>query len=248
MSLFSRELQLALSGELLATMEALDEAQLRAARWAVDEVTTRTKERLRGMVTGAGLGVKLANAVRGDVYPKRGLARDPAGWIYVQPSATHIFEGFETGATIRSGDGGYIAIPVPGSPAARENQPAGRNPPRAAGGVLAKLKARGLQISFVPARAGRPAMLVAEGARLRTGATGRETVSTPKRLKSGAYAANTASIPLFWLVPEAKMPKRLDFRREFDRAASAFLAEFSAAFARNLASIGRGAALNTGRR
>lgn len=246
MSLFSRELQLALSGELAATMEALDEAVLRAARWAVDEVTTDAKDRLRAMVTKAGLGPKLANAVRGDVFPKRGLARNPAGWVYAQPTAIHIFEAFDRGATIRAKGGGFLAIPIPGSPAARENF--GRNPPRSGGGLVAAMKARGVIMKFIPPRGDRPGMLVAESARVRTTKSGRERVSNAALTKSGRYAKDAASIPLFWLVPEAKMPKRLDFSREFERAAAGFMAEFSEAFARNLASITRGAALNAGGR
>jgi hypothetical protein len=154
-----------------------------------------------------------------------------------------IFEAFETGATIRAAGGGYLAIPIPGSPADRRSF--GRQ--RSGETIIETIRARGVKLSFVPGNGSRPAMLVAESARVRTGANGRERVSTAARTAAGRFAQGAASIPLFWLVPEAKMPKRLNWNREFERATASFMAEFSKAFAEEFAALGR-AGGSSGRR
>lgn len=233
MSLFPKQVELALRGELQDYIRDADEALMRAARLAMQQTVGFEVERLRGVVQTAGLGGRLANAIRGEVYPKSGLSREPAGWIYVQPNAVKIFEAFDKGALIRSGRGVDLAIPIPGSPADRKLF----GQARAGETVLETFRARGVQLSLVPARNGKPAMLVAENVRVRevqtkSGPSGRLRVSSAKLTKSGAFAKGAASVPLFWLIPEAKMPKRLDWRREFERATAAFMQKFAAELAR----------------
>jgi hypothetical protein len=227
-SYFPREWRLALTGELQTYLDQADEAILKAADRAVFEVTSATKERLRDMVRGAGLGHRLANTVRAETYPKQGLARNPAGWIYVQRGAVKIFQAFEVGETIRSQDGGKLAIPIPGSPADRKNF--GEQRPGET--IIETFRSRGIRLVFVRGNGRRPDMLVAESARVRGTKTGRQRVSNAARTKSGGFAHGAASIPLFWLVPAAKMPKRLDWDAEFRRASSEFMSAFAKEFAR----------------
>lgn len=255
MTFFAKEWELALSGELQAYLEAADEAVLRAAKAALNRVAEEGKSRLRSMVVRAGLardgaqsgrgtGRSLANAIRYEVYPKGArLARNPSAFLYVQPSATHIFEAFEEGVTINAKGGGFLTIPVPGSPASREvfgAKPRGES-------VLDRLRSRGIEVAFVKATPNRPAMLIANNVRLT--ATGR--LSAIKKRKEGlpeqavnarakkgfSYAKGAASIPLFFLVPRVQMPKRLDLAREFERLAAEFFEAFSTEFAVQLARV-----------
>jgi hypothetical protein len=39
---------------------------------------------LRGQVTGAGLGERLAKSWRGDLYPKGGMSINAAGFVYTK--------------------------------------------------------------------------------------------------------------------------------------------------------------------
>ncbi len=233
MAIFSHELGLALTGQLQATINAADAAVLKAANGAVDWVIHTMKDELREMVEGARLGRRLANSVRGRKYPDQGLGRDPAGFIYVQPSAVHIYESFATGATIRSRTGDYLAIPVPGSPADRKNYGQKRDGRT----TIEDFKARGIELAFVRANGSRPAMLVGKSVRLSTLKSGRQRVTAAKLTKSGRLAAGTQSIPLFWLVPSAKMPKRLAWDAWFRRASEQFMQRFAAEFDRRIAEM-----------
>lgn len=224
---YSRELALALSGELMKTIEALDKTIQAVAYNAVLDVVDDIKGRLRGMVQSAGLGSRLAGAVRANFYenPNGGA---PAAFIFVQPSAVNIFTAFSSDTTIRSKSaGGLLAIPVQGSPADRKNF----GQQRKGETVIETMRQRGVELQFVPGRGDRPAMLVGKSVRLSTRATGRTHVSRSiGPTKTGKAAANTASVPLFWLVPEARIKGRLDWDGEFRRASDTFLTEFARAF------------------
>lgn len=251
--IFPTQWQLALSGELQTYLAKADEAVLRAAKAALVTVVTEGKDRLRSMVVKAGLGREgagsgkgskrsLASAVRFELYPKTGLARDPAAFLYIQPSAVKIYKSFEEGARITAKGGRFITVPIPNSPASREvfgDKPRGTT-------VLEKLKARGIEIAYVPGNSRRPAMLVANSVRIssdgrlskiqrRGGQEGQSAL--PGRKKSFGYAKGSASVPLFWLVTAVNIPKRLDMGREFERIATRFFTEFTAAFARELARV-----------
>lgn len=228
MAIFSHELALALTGELQATMDWADQAVLLAADAAVHNVTQRWKNRLRDIVVEARLGKRLAGAVRAKEYPERDglLARNPAGFIYVQPSAVHIFEAFEKSQTIEARSGRFLAVPISGSPADRKNYGQKRN------GVstVEDFRQRGVELQYVPAGPGRPAMLVAKMARVSTLKSGRQKVSQVSLTKTGKVKAGAQSVPLFWLVPRVKMQGRLGFEQLFKRAADEFLAEFAKEF------------------
>lgn len=78
----------------------------------------RLKTLVRGQVRGAGLGDRVANAVRGVAYPKGGTSVNPAGTVY--SNAPHIMNAFEQGVTIRPVNNGntYLAIPTKDCPRA----------------------------------------------------------------------------------------------------------------------------------
>lgn len=249
MSIFSKEWELAIGGNLQAYLDQADASIMDASLFALHAIVEKGRRSLRSMVEAAGLsksgagegrgtGRSLASAIRYQTYPANlnVRARNPAALLYVQPSAVHIFEAFEEGATIRAKEGRFITIPVPGSPAARENfgdKPQGQT-------VLEKLKSRGVEVKFVPATPARPAMLVAENVRLRTDAKNRLKVSRATKTKAGAFASGTGSVPLFFLVEQARIDKRINLAREFQRLSEEFVETFAREFDEILGRMERG--------
>jgi hypothetical protein len=94
---------------------------------AMRDTADQVKEAFRDQVRAAGLGDRLANAVRGVTYPDRAgrYSLDPTGWIYAQPSkdgrgAAAIIESYASGATIYRRDGkGFLPIPTDDVPRKR---------------------------------------------------------------------------------------------------------------------------------
>jgi hypothetical protein len=79
------------------------------------EATMETKQGWRDQVIAAGLGSRLANTIRSEVYPKSRNALNPAGWIYTK--APKIIDAFSRGATIRPINGAkYLWIPTKNVP------------------------------------------------------------------------------------------------------------------------------------
>jgi hypothetical protein len=104
-------LQAALQGDL----EDLLKAELRDAERAVTagirEATDGLKTELRRQITGAGLGTRLANTWRSEVYPKGQPSIGAAG--YVWSKAPGLVRLYAEGALIRSKRGLFLAIPTP---------------------------------------------------------------------------------------------------------------------------------------
>jgi hypothetical protein len=66
------------------------------------------------------------------------------------------------------------------------------------------------ELKVIPGVPGvRNAMLAAEG----VGFTPTGRLSRRRRLKSGAWGKGAATVPLFFLVPEVRLPKRLNIAR-----------------------------------
>ena len=112
---------------------------------------------------------------------------------------TPIVGAHDTGPLIRSKDGFWLAIPLP---AAGKSLGGGRITP----GEWERR--RGLRLRFVYRRSG-PSLLVAEG---RLNPKGQAVVS---RSKTGR---GKVTAPIFLLVPQVKLPKRLDLARDAERA------------------------------
>jgi len=93
---------------------------------AMRDTTDEVKEAFRAQVRAAGLGDRLANAVRGVTYPKTRNALEPVGWVYAQPSkdgrgAAAIIESYASGAMIVPRNGKrYLAIPTDDVPRNRQ--------------------------------------------------------------------------------------------------------------------------------
>ena len=78
----SSRLIAALSGNLQELMAAELKAARHAVTTGVRDATDGLKGELRSQITGAGLGARLANTWRGEVYPKGRESLGAAGFVY----------------------------------------------------------------------------------------------------------------------------------------------------------------------
>jgi hypothetical protein len=183
----------AIRGDLTRVMADEVKATERAASSAMRDATNGLKLDLRAQVTGAGLGTRLANSWRSQTYPDSGESLRPAGLVWSK--APHIIRAFNEGATIRSADGFWLAVPGPGCPTRIGKK---RPTPRL---VEERL---GIPLRFVYRRGG-PSLLVADDMRARTGKRGGFAKSKTGR--------NAATAIMFLLYPQVTLRKRLDINR-----------------------------------
>lgn len=186
--------------------DAFAPAEIRAGERAVSlsmrGVSQSLKTAWRDQVRLAGLGSKLANAIRSDAYPKGKDSLSAAALVWAK--APKIISSFEDGATINSKDGFWLAIPLPA--AGRGSR--GRITP-------AEWESRrGRRLRFVY-RSGRSALLVDDGTTLaRAGKTGRDGKWRAAR------GFKNRTVPIFALVPEVRLKKRLNLKSEAERQAA----------------------------
>lgn len=191
------KLGVSIVGDIVRLMDAEVKAGEKAVTTAMRDAGTGLKTAWRAQITGAGLGARLARTIRSEVYPKGQPSLNAAALVWSK--APVIIGAHDTGLLIRSKNGFWLAIPTP---AAGKSLRGGRITP----GEWERR--RGLRLRFVYRRTG-PSLLVAEG-RLNT--KGQAVVS---RSKTGR---GKVTAPIFLLVPQVKLPKRLDLARDADRA------------------------------
>ena len=180
-------------GDIGAIMAAEIKAGERAVSKAVTEAGTSVKTAWRGQITGAGLGQRLARTIRSEQFPKGRPSLNAAALVWSK--APVIVGAHDTGPLIRSRNGFWLAIPTA---AAGKSARGGRITP-------AEWERRsGLRLRFVYRRNG-PSLLVAEG---RLNARGRAVAS---RSKTGR---GVSTVPIFLLVPQVQLRKRLDLARD----------------------------------
>ena len=191
------DLQLKIIGDLKPMMAAEIKAGEKAVSTAMREAGSTLKSAWRGQITQAGLGRRLANSIRSQVYPKSGDSMNAAALVWSK--APVIVGAHDTGPLIRSTDGVWLVIPTA---AAGKGLKGGRI-------TLSEWeRRRGLQLRFIYRRRG-PSLLVAEG-RLNSRGLG-----VASRSKTGR---GKAMVPIFLLVPQVKLAKRLDLARDAERA------------------------------
>lgn len=139
----------------------------------------------------------VANSIRSASFPKAGENLNAAAPVW--SNAPVIIGAHDTGPLIRPKNGFWFAIPTP---AAGKSTRGGRITP----GEWERRTS--LRLRFIYCRRG-PSLLVAEG-RLNT--KGQAVVS---RSKTGR---GKVTAPIFLLVPQVKLPKRLDLARDAERA------------------------------
>jgi hypothetical protein len=118
----------------------------------------------------------------------------------VWSKAPAIIGAHDAGTLIRTKNGFWLAIPTPAAgkaPGGRRITPASWE------------RKTGMRLRFVYRRSG-PSLLVADSVRLNT--RGQAAVS---RSKTGR---GQVTVPIFLLVPQVKLPKRLDLARDAERA------------------------------
>lgn len=184
------------------------EAMERAAQSAIRAAGEQAKAQGRSHILSAGLGTRFANALRLNVYPKKGASLRAAAQIYHKIPYAGVFE---EGATIRGKP--RLWLPLPSTP-----QKYGRyrlTPERYA-------KAIG-PLQYVK-RSGKAPLLFAKVKSTKSGKGSRVTLS---RLKAGARGQGaTTSVPLFVGIDSVSIRKRLDItgivRRARDRLADLY--------------------------
>lgn len=185
----------ALSGDLDQMLTEEVRIAEQAVTQSIREATEGLKTELRSQITSAGLGQRLANTWRGEVYPKGKLSIKAAGLVYSR--APEVVGAHDQGATIRSKDGFWLAIPLP----AAGKGPRGK---RMTPGLWEKL--RGQRLRFIYRR-GKPSLLVAENQRARQGQRGGFSVASQKAQTTGR---GLVSVPMFLLVPQVTLKKKFD--------------------------------------
>jgi hypothetical protein len=191
------KLKLEVSPDLVATIAAEIRAGEKAVSAATREAGNTLKTAWRAQINRAGLGARLARTIRSEQFPKGKPSLNAAALVWSK--APVIVSAHETGPLIRSRDGFWLAIPTP---AAGKSTRGGRITP----GQWERRT--GLRLRFINRRQG-PSLLVAEG-RLNT----RERAMA-SRSKTGR---GVTTVPIFLLVPQVKLPKRLDLARDAARA------------------------------
>ncbi len=103
-------LKAAVEGSLVEYMEREYQNCARAVTKGVSLAANGLKTAMRTQVKSAGLGSRLANTWRGDIYPKAKNSVSAAGVVYTK--AQKIMEGFEYQTVVRGKDGLWLAIPT----------------------------------------------------------------------------------------------------------------------------------------
>lgn len=103
-------LETILEGKLDELLEKEYQNCAHAVTTGIKNATNGLKTSLRNQVKSSGLGGRLANTWRGDVYPSGKNSVSAAGVVYTK--AQKILEGFEYTSVIRSQNGFWLAIPT----------------------------------------------------------------------------------------------------------------------------------------
>jgi len=186
-------IRMEIAGDIVALMAAETAAGERAVSKAVSQAGNSLKAAWRAQITGAGLGARLARTIRSETYPRGRPSLNAAALVWSK--APVILGAHDAGALIRSRSGFWLAIPTPAAGAGSGGK---RLTP------AEWERRRGLRLRFVYRSRG-PSLLVADG-RLSSRGLG-----VASRAKSGRGAA---SVPIFLLVPQVRLRKRLDLARD----------------------------------
>ena len=169
------KLTLDIRPDLVAMMAAEIAAGERAVTAAMREAGTGLKLAWRGQITGAGLGPRLANSIRSEVFPKVGASLNAAAVIWSK--APVIIGAHDAGSLIRSKTGFWLAIPTPAAGKALGGR-------RITPGAWERKT--GLRLRFVYRRTG-PSLLVADDCAAQlAGARGRIAIENRARPGHGA--------------------------------------------------------------
>ena len=198
--------------DLAKLMQGEIAAGEKAVTAAVRDAGIGLRDNWRNQIVRAGLGQRVARTIRSETYPKERDSLNAAAMVWSR--APVILEAHNTGPLIRSADGFWLAIPTE---AAGKSLRGGRITP----GEWERRT--GLRLRFIYRRTG-PSLLIAEARLSKQGRAVRSRSKTGRGL---------TSVPIFLLVPQVRLSKRLDL----ERPAEAALAALPAAIARRWSEI-----------
>lgn len=212
-------LEAALTGDLRKMMEEELDRGAKAVSLGTGEAVNGLKNQLREKTIAAFGSQRLANAWRGNVYPRRpATSLGAAGTVHT--NAPHIIEAFSTATVIRSKNGFFLAIPSPDAPkqymgkrVTPSNWPADRYG----------------DLRFVY-RAGKSSLLVVDGVRrTKTGRVGRQ-LAGGGMTKAGTYREGVVSVVMFFLVPQVRFKQVFDLDALYGAAADKLVAHIVSAW------------------
>lgn len=184
-------------GDLREMMEAEAQAGERAVSGGIAAAAKGLQGDWRAEIVRSGLGRRLSQSIRSARYPDREPSINAAALVWSK--APEIIGAHASGVVVRSAGGFWLAIPTP----AAGKLARGKRP------TPGEWEARnGLRLRFIYRGSSRPSLLVAEA---RVDARGRARAS---RSKTGR---NVATVPIFVLVRQARLPKRLNLDRPAER-------------------------------
>lgn len=190
-------LEISISGDISKLMASEFRVGERAVSTAMRIAGDGLKADWRAQVVAAGFGVRLSKAVRSEVFPKGQASINAAALVYTK--SPKIFDAHESGALIKARDGFWLAIPTK---FAGKSFKGGRITP-------GEWQFRnGHKLRFVRLGTGK-GMLVADDFRIHRAsgfATKRKYRANDNRLGK----LQSTPVPIFTLVPQVKLPKRLN--------------------------------------
>jgi hypothetical protein len=189
-------------GDIARTMEAETRAGQKAVTAAMRKAGAGLKSAWRAQITGAGLGSRLARTIRSEQYPKGRQSLNAAALVWSK--APVIVGAHDTGPLIRSRNGFWLAIAMPS---------AGKS---SRGGSItpgAWERRTGMRLRFVYRRTG-PSLLVADNVRVSKAGRVRENITRHKDGRVSSRLQGRATAVIFLLVPQVKLPKRLDLAQD----------------------------------
>jgi hypothetical protein len=225
-----------LTGDLRRLLAEEVRAGERAAMAAIRAETEQARQELRQQVMAAfgGNARGVANAWRARVFPTSGESLRPAGLVWTK--VPDVIDAFERGALIRpKGGGKFLAIPTGFNRQGRRRGAKARvSPPQMVAsrqGFLRPFKSGRGFVWCLPVRQGE-----------RTGrgrapliAGGLAPVASSRRKGAAAWQQSLLAqgfVPMFMLLPQVKLAKRLDVAGTAERALRRLPRRFVAAWER----------------
>ncbi|MBU2963334.1 hypothetical protein KO516_21410 [Citreicella sp. C3M06] len=205
----------ALVGDLRHFMaDELTLAKIAVTR-GVHSQATAIKYALRADVIAGGLGRRLSKSWQQENYPKGDTSLNAASYVFTK--AEKLVAAFDEGVTIRSGNSKYLAIPTPSAPkkGLKGDRLSPANFPEHRYGPL----------RFVYVRGGTSLLVVDNQRAAKKG--GYALSRNKKSLRTGN---GLHTVPMFWLVPQVRLRRRLNSAKIEAAALSGLASEIDAAF------------------
>ena len=199
------KLDLRLIHDLKRAMESEERAGRQAVRAGMEQAAKGLQAEWRRQVVASGLGQRLARTIRAQTYPRM-ASSNAASLVWTR--APVLLDAFDRGALIRGKEGLFLAIPT--DAAGQRGLGRKRITP---GGWESRT---GMRLRFVY-RPGRPSFLVADGARLNTRGL---AALNRRRVRRDGIQTGALTVPIFILVPQVQLRKRLSLAPAAERWAA----------------------------